>query len=99
MEDCATTSSQGAQPPHQLPSTFKRLVAASTGGSFSEVARVAEAPMVLPGPGEVGAAGLDSSRPLPESGTYTPSRLQAGALAQITYRAGPLRSLRAPKQI
>lgn len=36
-----------------LPATFKRLVAKTSGNSFTEVAQVVEMPMVMPGPGEV----------------------------------------------
>lgn len=42
----------GAMQP-ALPATYKRLVAERCGASFREVARAVDAPLQLPGPGEV----------------------------------------------
>lgn len=42
-----------AGPSGGLPATYKRLVAGGTGESFRAVARVVEAPLPAPGPGEV----------------------------------------------
>ncbi|KAI8471362.1 MAG: NAD(P)-binding protein [Monoraphidium minutum] len=46
-------AAQAAAAEAGLPATYRRLVAESCGASFREVARVVEAPLQLPGPGEV----------------------------------------------
>jgi hypothetical protein len=57
MQPAATaadaTEAPAAGAPQQLPATYRRLVAARTGAAFREVARVVDAQMPAPGPGEV----------------------------------------------
>lgn len=48
---CGAAELPSQQP--ALPATFQRLVARRVGRSFREVAEVEEAPLLLPGPGEV----------------------------------------------